>query len=286
VIRSLLTVYCIGSFSTISAQQLILKSETVQKNTSVPTAIEAPKFSQDANLKPFEPTQFKSLNENVVAMDHDVVLVGKATPAGIDIYQIPLFGGFQKTLQQMESDEAFITDCDKNFKSRQDASLFFSDMGWQYLSEGSKEMAIYRFNLASLLDHKNVDVYWGLGVVEYQKGELEESIKLLSQGLYEDNKFNVALMVDLATVHLKCFNQNNHAFDLEKANKLLSNAILLAPNYAASYFQLAWANLLNGKIEEAWMAFHNGYKIDPTALDQYILEQLLNQKADPLGLFR
>lgn len=285
MIKSTLTVCFAFSLASLSAQQIILRSEAAPLGTSLPKSGSEITNTDEKGVKPFEPKQFKSLGSGVIETDHEVVLVGKMAPPDVNIYEIPLFGGYQKTLQQMEDDEAFVADCDKNFKTREEASLFFSDMGWQYLSEGSKEMATYRFNLASLLDHKNVDVYWGLGVIEYQKGEYEEAIKLLSQGLYADAQFNVTLMVDLATVHIKCFAENQHSSDLERAYKLLDDAKLLAPNFANTYMQLALANLVNGKIDEAWLAFHKGYKIDPKAIDTQILAQLLSQKADPEGVF-
>jgi tetratricopeptide (TPR) repeat protein len=236
-------------------------------------------------LKPFEPKQFESLGQGVIELDHDVVYVGKAAPSGVNIYHLPLFGGYHKSIQQIEDDEAFLADCDKNFDTREKGSLFFSDMGCQYLSEGSKEMATYRFNLAHLLNQKNIDVYWGLGVIEYQQGHYEEAIKLMTQGIETDEKFNVTLMVDLATVHIKCFTENQHPSDLQRAFKILDDAKLLAPNFANTYMQLALANLVNGEIDQAWLQFHKGYKIDPNAVDTQILTQLLNQKPDPQGVF-
>jgi tetratricopeptide (TPR) repeat protein len=285
VIKSTLTVYFALSIIGVSAQQVILKSENAPLGGSVTNAIpEVVKPAENAK-KPFEPKQFESLGKEVIEVDHEVVYVGKVAPTGVNIYHIPLFGGFHKTLQQIEEDEAFLTDCDKNFATRAEASKFFADMGWQYLSEGSKEMAIYRFNLASLLDQKNVDVYWGLGVIEYQQGHYEEAIKLMSQGIEADHKFNVTLMVDLATVHIKCFAENQHPSDLQRAFKILDDAKLLAPNFANTYMQLAMANLVNGQIDEAWLQFHKGYKIDPSVVDTQILTQLLNQKPDPKGFF-
>lgn len=285
MIKSTLSFLLALSIIGVSAQQVILKSESSPLGGSVNTV--SPEIVKPAenSSKPFEPKQFESLGKGVIETDHDVVYVGKVAPEGINIYHIPLFGGYQKTLLQIEEDEAFLADCDKNFADRRKASVFFSDMGWQYLSEGSKEMATYRFNLASLLDHKNVDVYWGLGVIEYQQGHYEEAIKLMTQGIEADEKFNITLMVDLATVHIKCFAENQHKSDLQQAFKILDDAKLLAPNFANTYMQLALANLVNGQVDEAWLQFHKGYKIDPGAVDTQILTQLLSKKPDPQGVF-
>ncbi|WP_055146039.1 tetratricopeptide repeat protein [Jiulongibacter sediminis] len=285
MIKSTLSVFFALSFIGVSAQQVILKSESTPMGGSMNTVTPEVAKPAENTLKPFEPKQFESLGQGVIELDHDVVYVGKAAPSGVNIYHLPLFGGYHKSIQQIEDDEAFLADCDKNFDTREKGSLFFSDMGWQYLSEGSKEMATYRFNLAHLLNQKNIDVYWGLGVIEYQQGHYEEAIKLMTQGIETDEKFNVTLMVDLATVHIKCFTENQHPSDLKRAFKILDDAKLLAPNFANTYMQLALANLVNGEIDQAWLQFHKGYKIDPNAVDTQILTQLLNQKPDPQGVF-
>jgi len=268
------------------AQQIILRSEnqkiaTPNLSNSLPND-----FSTNDRNKPFEPKQFKSLENSVIVQDHDVVLVGKVAPKGINIYEVALFGGFQKTQGQLEEEKLFLEDADRNFENREKASYFFSDMGWQYLSEGSKEMATYRYNLAYLLNPKNVDIFWGLGVIEYQKGELEEAIKLMSIGLEYGGDRNVTLLVDLATVHIKCFTEKHHSTDMPKAYELLDKAIALKPNFANAYMQLALANLVNGNIDEAWMSFHKGYEQNPGNADLELLSDLLHKKPDPMGIFR
>ena len=92
---------------------------------------------------------------------------------------LPLFGEITKTETQKASDNRFLQECDRNFSSREDASKFFAERAWEYLSEGEQDTAIYRFNLAYLLNPKNVDSYWGLGVASYQQGRYDESARLL-----------------------------------------------------------------------------------------------------------
>jgi tetratricopeptide (TPR) repeat protein len=269
------------------SQQIILKSES--QNVASPILRNngnSNDFSPNEKSKPFEPKQFKSLESSIIEQNHEVVLVGKVAPKGLNIFETPLFGGFQKNHAQLEEDKLFLKDADRNFENREKASYFFSDMGWQYLSEGSKEMAIYRYNLAYLLNPNNVDVFWGLGVIEYQKGELAEAIKLMTTGLEHGGDKNVTLLVDLATVHIKCFTENRHTSDMPKAYELLDKAITLKPNFANAYMQLALANLVNGDIDEAWMSFHKGYKLSPAHTDFELLSDLLQMKSDPMGLFK
>lgn len=285
MLRVLFLGVLVTNFFSAFGQQIILKSELSHSGGGV-LLPNNPEKEPEAVSKPFEPKQFKSLNESVINREHEVVMVGKIAPKGVNIYEIALFGGFQKSFQQMEEDKAFLEDCDRNFESREKASFFFSDMGWQYLSEGSKEMATYRYNLAYLLNPKNVDVFWGLGVIEYQKDEYEEAIRLMSLGLEASTSPNVTLLVDLATVHINCFTENKHNSDLQKAYQLLNQAINLKPDNANAYIQLALANLVNGKIDEAWMSFHKGFEKNPSVADKQLLSDLLKIKADPKGIFK
>ncbi|WP_341226530.1 hypothetical protein [uncultured Arcticibacterium sp.] len=270
---------------TIFGQQVILKSDAASSGSiGLPISNTPDKVKVDSN-KDFEPTMFKSLNETIIQREHEVIMVGKMAPDGLNINELSLWGGYQKNLQQMEEDEAFLKDCDRNFENREKASLFFSDMGWQYLEEGHKEMATYRYNLAYLLNPDNTEIYWGLGVIEYQKGEHQEAIKLMSMGLEADDK-NAPLLTDLATVYINCFSQNAHNTDLPKAYQLLNKAIELEPQYANAYMQLSYANFLDSNIDNAWDAFHKGYKISPTAINFDLLSQLIAVKPDPLGFFK
>ncbi len=267
-------------------QQVILKSESKNTSSSAVSAT-TPPVSKELGIKSlFEPKQFKSLDKSIIEQDHQVVMVGKVAPEGVNIYEIALFGNYQKTMAQLEEDREFLKDADRNFENREKASYFFSDMGWQYLSEGSKEMATYRYNLAYLLNPRNVDVFWGLGVIAYQKDEFEEAIKLMTIGLETGGTRNVTLLVDLASVHIKCFSENHHNADLPKAHDLLKMAIKLKPDFTNAYMQLSLAHLVNGKINEAWLNFHKGYETNPLNADFNLLSDLLEAKPDPMGVFK
>ena len=174
MLRSIiLSLVVLNSFP-ILGQQVIFKSESKNSSGSDVNVNSTADSNQKKHLKPFEPKQFESLNKSIIERDHEVVMVGKVAPEGLNIYEIALFGDYQKTMAQLEEDRIFIEDADRNFENREKASYFFSDMGWQYLSEGSKEMATFRYNLAHLLNPHNVDVFWGLGVIAYQKEEFED----------------------------------------------------------------------------------------------------------------
>ncbi|AWV99694.1 tetratricopeptide repeat protein [Arcticibacterium luteifluviistationis] len=275
----------ISSSLTILGQHVILKSDaTGSGGVSMPISNNQETVKEKSN-KEFEPQMFKSLNESIIEREHEVVLVGKMAPEGVNINELSLWGGFQKNLQQLEEDKTFLKDCDRNFENREVASRFFSDMGWQYLSEGSKEMATYRYNLANLLNPENIEVFWGLGVIEYQKGEHQEAIKLMSLGLESDEE-NAPLLTDLATVYISCFSENAHNVDLPKAFQMLNKAIELEPNYVNAYMQISHAYLLDQDMTKAWDNFHKGYEISPTNINFDLLSLLVATAPDPLGFFK
>lgn len=276
----------LASVNSTDAQQLMLSNSpnAVSNSTGggLRSSIESPSDKQAG----FETNHFKSYGQKFVETDHQIVYVGRSAPEGLDIYNVPLFGGYQKTTLQQDQDQAFLADCVKSFGSKEAAAKFFNTMGWQYLGEGSKDMATYRFNMAYLLDENNEEAYWGLGVISYQSESYEEAIKLITQGVRLSEMKNVPMMVDLAAVHLSCYQHNNHHTDLENADELLHLSFEINPYYPAIYYELALTQLYNNNLETAWSIFHEGYDLKPVAIDMDVLAALLAQGPDPKGIFK
>lgn len=241
--------------------------------------------SQNANLNTFSaPTKAKSF---VPAQDTQSQAPKKRiAPAGVNIHLMPLFGEYEKTETQKAADEEFLKMCDLNFPSRAKASAFFAERAWEYLEEGQKDTATYRFNLAYLLDNENTDAFWGLGVISYQNEDYAKAISLMKRGIELDDDDNQTLAVDLSTVYIKCFTVDAEKDDLYKAFDLLEKVIKKQPESANAYMQLSLARLLNSQLDDAWETFHKGYEIDPDNASVEILEGLLAKKADPKGIFK
>lgn len=264
--------------------QAVLKSSVVSNKAVLVPSSNALSASQAA--VPSTPKTKQSNGGAALSESYDVVVVNKFAPAGVDINYLPLFGEYLKTENQQLEDQMFISDCDKNFKNRVEASDFFAKMGWEYLAEGNKNLAIHRFNLAWLLDNENPDAFWGLGVVEYQSGSAQKAAKWMKRGIEINDQPNVSLMVDLATVYISCSVEKSSREDLIKAYELLYKAIALQPEYTNAYMQLTVANIVENKIDEAWENFHKGYNLAPEEVSLDVLTELLNRKADPKGVFR
>ncbi len=216
-----------------------------------------------------------------------VVVVARTAPAGVDINYLPLFGHYEKTETQLVNDELFLSECDREFASRKEAGEFFNKMGWQYLSEGDKETATYRFNLAWLLNPENFDTYWGLGVIEFQNGNYTQAIELMDQGLALSDGKKYVFMTDLATVYIKKALGNTHSIiESSKAKELLNNAIRIQPQYTPAFVQLTIVSLLENDLDTAWENFHKAYELNPAELSREVLAELLARKEDPKGIFK
>ena len=216
-----------------------------------------------------------------------VIVVTRTAPANVDINYLPLFGHYEKTESQLVNDELFLSECDREFASRKEAGDFFNKMAWQYLSEGDKSTATYRFNLAWLLSPQNFDTYWGLGVIEFQNGNYTSAIELMDQGLGLSDGRNYVFMTDLATVYIKKALGNTHGIiESSKAKELLSEATRIQPQYTPAFVQLTIVNLLENNPDAAWENFHKAYELNPAELSREVLAELLSRKEDPKGIFK
>ncbi|MGA0556923.1 tetratricopeptide repeat protein [Larkinella sp. VNQ87] len=215
-----------------------------------------------------------------------VVEVSKTTARTvINPFVAPLFGEQAKSTDHIAWEVRFLSECDQNFNNRTEASQFFSTRAWEYLTEGQLDTASYRFNLAWLLDDKNSDSYWGLGVICYQQGNNAESIRLLKKGL-EVADTNAVLMTDLATVELKQYRENKDNELLEDAIQVLTKALKYDMTNPNTFMRLSWANYAKGDYAAAWDNLHKARLLELSAVDLPYLQELLEKAPDPKGFFK
>lgn len=273
---SLLTLTIYQTF----AQQNVLKTSVYNTSTFTTSTTSSILLASDPSNKLIEHRKISKVEEL-----NGGTLENTFAPDGVDINVLPLFGGYKKSNEQIAEDKLFIADCNKNFKNKSESSDFFANMGWQYLSEGNKDMATHRFNLAWLLDNTNEDSYWGLGVLEYQNGDFNEATRLMRKGLSLNEK-NVTLIVDLATVYIKCYASDKSEEDLKNANELLDKALNIQPEQTSAYMQKCLIHIINDDLDAAWDNFHFAFELDPENVNLEILNELVNRKDDPRGIFK
>ena len=197
----------------------------------------------------------------------------------------PLFGGISQTQAQALVGAAFLADIERSFASKAEASRFFSTKGYEYLTEGKPDTAVYRFNLAWLIDPKNADAYRGLGVVASRNPTPDESISLLTQGLALVP--NDALMLsDLGSSYLIRYEQTKKKKDLTTGYDYLQRAVAADPKNAVAWQQLARVYYLQEDYAKAWDAAHKGGDLSMSSIDFNFLSELMAKMPDPQGKFK
>ncbi|CAG5071659.1 hypothetical protein DYBT9623_03650 [Dyadobacter sp. CECT 9623] len=198
---------------------------------------------------------------------------------------LPLFGEVSKTSEQIDEEIKFLSECDKSFSSRPEASSFFTARAWEYLQEGSLDTACYRFNLAHLLNDKNVEAYWGLGVVSYQRENWVDAKRMLSKGISLQGD-NVPLLVDLSTVDLKLYAITSRKEELDEAGELLKHAMTIDSTYALGQYNLSLLHYNLNELDKAWEYLHKGRVLDLSQMNFEFVELLKAKLPDPQGFFK
>ncbi|MCB2406608.1 tetratricopeptide repeat protein [Hymenobacter lucidus] len=213
------------------------------------------------------------------------VKVKSDAPAGATSRLQPLFGGVSPEAAQQLVGAAFLADIDRSFASRAEASRFFSGKGYEYITENKPDTALYRFNLAWLLDPKNAEAYRGLGIVTSRNATPDESIGLLTQGLaIAPDHSNI--LSDLGTSYLIRYQQLKKKKDLDQAQKHLEKALTADANNAYAWQQMARVHYLREDYAKAWEAVHKGQAVNVSSLDFDLISDLSAKLPDPQGVFK
>jgi tetratricopeptide (TPR) repeat protein len=197
----------------------------------------------------------------------------------------PLFGGISAAQAEGVVGAAFLADVQRSFASKEEASRFFSTKAYEYLTEGKPDTAIYRFNLAWLLNPKNADVYRGLGVISSRNPTPDESISLLNQGLALAPN-DALILSDLGSSYLIRYEQTKKKKDLTTGHDYLQKAVAADPQNAVAWQQLGRVYFLQEEYAKAWEAIHKGGNLNMTSIDFDFLSELIAKMPDPQGKFK
>ncbi|MHA6249185.1 tetratricopeptide repeat protein [Pontibacter sp. CAU 1760] len=212
--------------------------------------------------------------------------MAQVQPVKKDIEVLPMFGGLPKSDEQQRKDEKFLTSCDKSFASRQEASKFFVTRAWEYLNEGQVDTAMYRFNLAWLLNPDNKDTHWAFGLVTSAQGDDEKAIEFYEKALTLDAR-NSMLLSDMATSYLNLYsNGKKKKKHLKKARHYLEESITADAANSFALFNLSKVKFFEKKYSEAWDYLHQSRAINLTHIDYEYLALLTDKMPDPQGFFR
>ncbi len=197
---------------------------------------------------------------------------------------LPMFGGITKTEQQQKQDEKFLKSCDASFQTRQEASSFFMERGWEYYAEGQIDTAMYRFNLAWLLNQDNGETYWAFGLVSAATNKQDEAITLFEKALLYQPK-NSLLYSDLASAYLNKYKEKNKRKYFKNVTKHLEKAIELDARNAFALYSFSEVKYLEKKYADAWTYLHQAREIDMANLNYSYLYDLMDKMPDPKNFF-
>jgi tetratricopeptide (TPR) repeat protein len=197
----------------------------------------------------------------------------------------PLFGGLSAAEATKLLRAGQLDAIAASFASRAEASAFLTTKGYEYLRENQPDTAAYRFNLAWLLDPKNVEAYRGLGILASTGPQPDDAIALLNKGLALAPT-NSLLLSDLGSSHINRYTQSKKKKDLTTGVQLLERATAADPGNALAWQQLARAYFYQDKFAESWEAVHKGRTLNMSSIDFDLISDLLAKQPDPQGTFK
>jgi len=184
-----------------------------------------------------------------------------------DINKLPMFGHVKKCKEQIDSDNDFLKQSDKQFKNRKDAAKFHVEKGWEYFYKNQFETSMMRFNQAWLLDSLNADIYWGYGnILGLSNRNFKESLVYLEKSL-KMNPNNTRVWESASTSYGQLFYETKDINLLNTSIDYLKTSIKLEPNNARAYGQLTASYSYYMQKDSARKYLEITDKLDPSAVN-------------------
>lgn len=215
-------------------------------------------------------------------MKHIVLLFGLLIPLAAcrqndcpeGINKLPMYGQVKKCNEQLESDKAFLKECDKHFNNRKEAAQFHVDKGWECFYKNDFETAMKRFNQAWLLDSLNPDIYWGYGnILGLRDRKFKESLAYFERSL-KMNPDNARVWESAATSYGQLFYETQDVDILNKTIDYLKISSSIEPNNARVYGQLTASYSYFMQKDSARKYLQITDKLDPSAVNPEVRELL------------
>jgi tetratricopeptide (TPR) repeat protein len=195
-------------------------------------------------------------------------------PEGIN--KLPLYGRQKKCKEQIQSDNEFLKEADKNFENRQVAAKYYIDRAWNYFYENKLDTSIMRFNQAWLLDSLNSDIFWGFGNILGRQKKYKESTEFFEISI-KMNPNNETVYECAATSYGNLFYQTKDKKALDKSIECLKKALFLDSKNARVLGQLAASYSYFVKKDSALKYLKLTDEIDPKMINPDVRKMLTNK---------
>jgi tetratricopeptide (TPR) repeat protein len=160
---------------------------------------------------------------------------------------LPKYGNLPKNDEELKADSEFLNNAIELDSTAEKASAHMVDLGFQFLYDDPK-IAMYRFNLAYLLDSTNSDVYWGYGAVFFIFNRLDLTREQYEIGLAL-NPDNTRLLTDYGTTYMSEYFINQDVSLLDKAISIISRSYIKDPTNQNTSYKLASCYLMKSDCE-------------------------------------
>ena len=157
----------------------------------------------------------------------------------VPINELPMYGGIEKSEELKLIDEQFVKEAIEAAGSREVASIYYQNEGWDYLDSDDTKTAMKRFNQAWLLTPDDPGVYWGFGAVLGNQKNYEDAIVMFDKALELETE-KPSLQADLPRFLCDFANTYNLAYYsgkieksqsyLDRANELVKESLALDPS--------------------------------------------------------
>jgi tetratricopeptide (TPR) repeat protein len=197
-----------------------------------------------------------------------------------NINKLPMYGklnNIKKCKEQIEADNEFIADMDKQYKKRKDGAEYMVTRGWEYLRAQKLDMSMMRFNQAWMLDSLNYQTYWGFGNLLGMQKRFKESLPYFEMAL-KLNRNNVKLWQDASTSYGNIFFETKDIKYLNLAIDATKGAIKLDPKNPQLYSLLTAEYSYFMQKDSAQKYLKITDQLDPKAINPEVRNLLKSNK--------
>ncbi len=182
---------------------------------------------------------------------------------------MPMFGHTSKSDEEKKADEKMINSFLEQDSTPLAASEHLVKLGFEYLNNGDRRTAMFRFNQAWLVDSTNSNVFWGFGAVFGTLNAYQEAIDQFSRGL-QLNPNNADILTDLGTIYLLKYYNTDKKKELGPGLDYLLKAYSIKPRNVNTVYKLSVFYFQLKKCDLAWKYYYECKRLGGTPItDEY-----------------
>jgi Tfp pilus assembly protein PilF len=146
---------------------------------------------------------------------------------------MPLWEGLKKTPGMLAADKEFIATVDTETKGDLKAGArHIVKRGWEAFNANDANLAIRRFNQASLLDQSNGEIYWGFALATHVRGDGLS----VSERWFGEAEKHVRKSAALFSDHGRVLDEKGQP---KRARSYFEKALAIDPNFLQAHIGMA-----------------------------------------------